>query len=428
MIRLKSIAILLLSTLCLASEHTRVERLSNFSRQRIPKEMIKKLHQQAAPSSFESVLSSNHIPLFFEQFPTLQSKISYLSLADLPTPVTHLKAFGKRVGTHQLYLKDDGQTGRYHGNKRYIGGNKVRKLEFILADALAHKAQAVVTFGCAGSNHALTTAAYAHLLDLNSFSMLCDQPNSPTVQRNLLLHLQYGSQLIYAKTGTELYTKTAELFQSQKEATGTFPYIIPVGGSMPLGVLGYVNAVFELHKQIEQGIVPEPKIIFVAAGSGGTAAGILLGLQATGLSSKLVAIHIEPESKPHEMRVIIKELFTQTVEFLRELDPQFPQYRFSEDQLEVLREFGGEDYGEPTEEGIKVAQQILDDEGIAFDPTYTAKACAGMCVYIQKHSLSNETLLFWNTFCGEDYTDLTSTVDYRSLPVHFQSYIVPKAQ
>ena len=191
---------------------------------------------------------------------------------------------------------------------------------------------------------------------------------------------------------------------------------------MPLGVLGYVNAVFELHKQIKQGIVPEPKIIFVAAGSGGTAAGILLGLQATGLSSKLVAIHIEPESKPHEMRILIKELFTQTVEFLRKSDPQFPQYRFSEDQLEVLREFGGEDYGEPTEEGIKVAQQILDDEGIAFDPTYTAKACAGMCAYIQKHPIADETLLFWNTFCGEDYSDATASIDSGLLPEPFQKY------
>ena len=417
------ISLLILSSLSsFCSEGAQVKRLHSYARDRLSQEVIHNLEKQAAPHTDQQIFLSNQQPLLFEEFPALPSKISYLSLADLPTPIIHCKQFGKSVGALNLYIKDDGKTGRYTGTKRCIGGNKVRKLEFLLADALAHDAQAVVTFGCAGSNHALATAAYAHQLGLKAFAMLQDQPNSAIVQRNLLLQVHYNTQLIYGQTGTEVFQNTAKLFQDEKDSVGKFPYIIRVGGSMPLGVLGYVNAVFELKHQIQQGLVPEPKVIFVAAGTGGTAAGILLGMQLTKLPSKLVVIHIEPESKPHEMKATIEKLFNETSSLLHAHDKEIPHYEFPQEQCKVLRTFGGKDYGEPTNEGIRVAEQLLNDEDIPLDPTYTAKAAAGMCSYINEHMLQKDTLLFWNTFCGEDYSHLTSTSDYRSLPEPYQKY------
>ncbi len=414
------LSIIFFSAPCIASEAERVKRLEAFSRGQIPKETLQELKHQAAPDTNPEVFSSNQQPLIFKHFPSLAQKLSYISLADLPTPVKQCTTFGNRIGASQLYIKDDGTTGRFAGKKRAFGGNKVRKLEFILAEALAHDAQEVVTFGCSGSNHALATAVYAHQLGIKPIAILFDQPNSATVKRNLLLHLLAKTELNHVIRGA--YLKAAELFKSRKEKGSSYPYIIPFGGSMPLGVLGYVNAVFELKKQIETGLLPEPEVIFVAAGTSGTSAGILLGLEMTQLSSKLVAIQISPGSKPDIIKTRISKLFEETSQFLHTCDENIPEYQYPENRCEILQGFTGKAYGEPTKEALQVAQEFITDEGIPLDPTYTSKACAGMVTYIKERGLQDEPLLFWNTYCGEDYAHITEKLDYHELPGEFYRY------
>ena len=242
------------------------------------------------------------------------------------------------------------------------------------------------------------------------------------MQRNLLLHLEYGTQLIYKPTQIASYQEAARQFQVQKEGEGTYPYIVPVGGSMPLGVLGYINAVFELKQQIDKGLMSEPKVIFVAAGSGGTSAGILLGLQAAGLSSKLVAIHVEPEEELDEMKTLILALCKETSQFLRKRDATFPKFTYSEKQFEVLTVFGGTEYGEPIKKALMLAEHLKKDEEITLDPTYSSKALLGMCSYVEEHELENDVLLFWNTFCGDDFSEVIKSVDYKKLPKEFHKY------
>jgi D-cysteine desulfhydrase len=409
---------------CVASESTRVKCLEQYAKGRVAAEEIEDLMKHVVvPETAVSTLHRGAEPLLFQHHPSLADSISYMELADLPTPIQRCITFGKRIGISQLFLKDDGKTGICVDGESYFGGNKVRKLEFILADALAYDAAAVITIGGTGSNHVLATAACAKAVGLKAYGVLLDQPRSPIVKRNLLLQVSYGTHLLYALTGVDAYQQIARLYQTCKQATGKYPYLIPVGGSMPLGVLGYINAAFELKHQVEAGILPEPKVIFVAAGSAGTSAGLLIGLRAAGLSSRLVAVHCEPETKPNEMRDMIASLANQTWNFLQGKDQSWDLIDQNDQPWEVLTEFGGTGYGEPLEEALSLAEQFKNDEQICLDPTYTSKAIAGMCSYVKKYGLENEPVLFWNTFCGDEFTEVIEHVDYRKLPEEFWKYV-----
>ena len=172
------------------------------------------------------------IPLL-ERYPLLKERIPYILLGEFPTPIRHLKYLGKEIGTDSLYLKDDGLSGQVYG------GNKIRKLEFLLGDALRKGAKEVLTFGFAGSNHALATAVSAQKLGLRSISILLAQPNAHYVGGNLLLSHVCGAELRHFKNEIAAYIPTTILCLRKKLKQGTFPYIIGPGGSSPLGVIGY---------------------------------------------------------------------------------------------------------------------------------------------------------------------------------------------
>src|SRR3990172_5658307 len=140
--------------------------------------------------------SMNVEPYLFRKFPNAQKTISHLSFCDLPTPIIKLEHFGNYIGCKNNFMKRDDLTGKKlaHGVRLY-GGNKPRKLEFLLADAIKKNAKTILTYGRVGSNHALATAVYAHELGLKSVLMLKDQPNSYVVRRNLLLDNVYHAQL-----------------------------------------------------------------------------------------------------------------------------------------------------------------------------------------------------------------------------------------
>ena len=136
------------------------------------------------------------IPLF-EQYPLLQEKLPYISLGEFPTPIQRLDQLGAKLKIGQLYIKRDDLSGKIQG------GNKIRKLEFILGSALRSGAKEVITFGGAGSNHALATAIYAQQVGLKSISMLMPQPNANYVRRNLAMSHYYGAELHSCGAGLE---------------------------------------------------------------------------------------------------------------------------------------------------------------------------------------------------------------------------------
>ena len=364
------------------------------------------------------------IPLF-DAYPTLQKNLPYVALGDLPTPIEKLTSLGSLVGAHQVYIKRDDLSGKKLQNgHRLFGGNKVRKLEFLLADALRYGANSVLTLGCVGSNHVVATAAYANAIGLKSIAMLKPQPNAQVVRRNLLLMHQYGAKLILSSDNVARDRETVNEFLYNKYINGDFPYFVPTGGSCPIGVLGFVNAAFELKQQIEHGLLPEPDRIYVAAGSVGTTVGLMLGIRAAQLKTKVYAVCIEPEV-PDEFEQKMMQLFRETNALLHSLDSSFPLYTCTQDDMHILYDFCGKQYGLFTQEGMQAIQLLQETEGIVLDGTYTAKAFSAFLHDITHQDVSNEVVVFWHTFCGD--AKPTST-DYLLLPHCFHRYFEDAVQ
>jgi D-cysteine desulfhydrase len=360
-----------------------------------------------------------HVPLFV-RYPALRHSISHISLGDFPTHIEKLEPLAKKYGVPNLYIKRDDASGPKIDGYRLFGGNKVRKLEFLLADALAHQAKTVVTFGYAGSNHALATTVYAKQIGLSSIALLLPQPNSSIVQRNLLLQNYYGAQLHEYETPELRDLGTIGAFLRTKQLTGSYPYLIPTGGSSYLGSLGFVNAAFELKEQIERGELPEPDYIYLAFSSMGTTAGLMVGLRAAGLKTRVIAVRVIDKEHYNEQTCL--SLMRDTVAFLRTHDDNFPALSFSEAELSINHDYFGSGYGIVTPACAQALSVMKDECGIVLDGTYSGKACAALLTDLQKQELKNKTVLFWNTFCGYEFAHVIDKRHYHVLPHCFYKY------
>jgi len=359
------------------------------------------------------------IPLF-EHYPLLRDRIPHVSLAEIPTPVHKGDRIGQDIGLDRLYIKRDDVSGTVYG------GNKIRKLEFLLGHALRTSAEEVLTFGFAGSNHALATAVYARHVGLRSISMLMPQPNARYVRRNLLMSHYCGAELHHHGTIPLLSVGTIYQLVRHGLKRGHFPQWISPGGSSPLGTTGYVNAAFELRDQIMQGELPEPDRIYVALGTMGTAVGLMLGLKAAGLKSRVMPVRIVDERFADGGKLV--KLFHKTNAFLHSLDPSFPVFELSVKHVGIVNGFLGRGYAHFSEEGMEAVTRMEKSEGITLDGTYTGKTFAALIHDAKKRDLRDRVILFWNTYNSRDFSDATSTVDYRSLPRCFHRYFEDEVQ
>jgi D-cysteine desulfhydrase len=361
------------------------------------------------------VIAQTTLPLF-KAFPQFKNCFNYISLANLPTPVRKLEKISM-LAQADVFMKFDGLTAHDKTPKLY-GGNKVRKLEFLLADARAQGAQSVMTFGAAGSNHCLATAAYAHELGLECDIFLKPQPSEAVVRRNLLLQLATGSHLHYFLT-EELRNNAASFRElNQEKITGKAPYVIPTGGSNSIGILGFVNAAFELDEQIKQDILPEPDYIFVPLGSGGSYCGLTLACKVLGLKTIVVGVPIEPIN----FEPPIREALGNLNQMLHKADHSFPLYDWQKEPLSITTGYAGEEYGLFTEEDNRAMRMLKELENIDLDGVYTGKACACMLDYLSEQNCQGKTFLFWNTFCSVDFSKQLQGIDYHELPKGLHTY------
>lgn len=350
----------------------------------------------------------------------LNGKIPYLSLANLPTPINKCCVLEKSLDFESIYIKQDDLTA-YAG---LYGGNKVRKLEFLLADALNKGATEIMTMGSAGTNHGLATACYANKLGLPCVLMLKPQPNSSVVRQNLLLDHYYNARV-------ELFADV----QERKQALDNYlkenkkSYFISTGGSVPLGVLGFVNAAFELKAQIQAGVMPEPDFIYVPVGTGGTTAGLLLGIVLAQLKSIVIAVAVEPEEKENELQEKIKTLFFDTNKLLALYSVEIPLVKFPNNKLIINKKFCSAGYGVWSEAENNAIALIKDNEGIALEGTYSAKAAAALIDDVKNNILKkNEVILWWNTYCGLDFSHLTNSINYKELNSNLHLYFENQEQ
>lgn len=358
------------------------------------------------------------VPLF-KVYPDLVNQIPHVTLGDFPTPLTYCPALSQELQCTVLCKRDDLAGPVQPNGARLFGGNKVRKLEFVLADALAHGAQSIVTFGCSGSNHALATAIYGKQMGLDVTSLLSHQSNSWVVQRNLLLQELYGAQLAFYMTGKERKAAGEHFVEHCQTRLGRSPYVIPPGASMPVGVLGFINAVFELSEQLDQAAVRTVDYIYLPTGSLGTTVGLLMGLQLYGCSTKVVGVSVENRANA---RADVKKLFEATREYLISCDPYFACLTWNDDQLILEEQYVGRGYGLTTPEAQQAIDLFAITEGLVIEHTYTAKAAAALLHDADAGLLKDTMVLFWLTFYGDDCTALLERSRYKNLPQGFHRY------
>ncbi|MEE9613050.1 MAG: pyridoxal-phosphate dependent enzyme [Desulfatiglandales bacterium] len=363
----------------------------------------------------------------FEQYPLLQNKLPYTSLGQFPTPVQKLERLGRDLHMSHLYIKRDDLSGKVYG------GNKPRKLEFLLGKALRANTKEVITFGAAGSNHALATAIYAQQIGLKSISMLLPQPNAHYVRRNLLMSHHCGAELHLCRAALHSWRNWLLLFWAttyqllrHKLRSGCFPQLIPPGGSSPLGVIGFVNAAFELKEQIVNEEMPEPDYIYVASGTMGTAAGLMLGLRAANLRSQVISVRVADDKFMNAKGMI--KLIYKTNLLLHSLDASFPKIKLSAEDLNIRHDFYGQEYALFTRIGMEAVARMKEREGINLEGTYTGKTLAAVVTDSENADLRDKVVLFWNTLNSSDFSAVIAGVDYHSLPRSFHQYFEQEVQ
>lgn len=356
----------------------------------------------------------------FDKYPDLRNRLPYVALGQFPTPVSRLARLGERLGIEHLYTKNDGLSGSE------FGGNKIRKLEFLLGDALRQGAAEVLTFGCAGSNHAMATAICARRVGLKSISMLLPQPNAHYVRRNLLMSHANGAELHLYPTLKSCEEGTAALLEQREQATGAKPYVIPAGGSAPLGVVGFVNAAFELAHQIARGDMPQPDVLYVAAGTVGTAAGLVLGLRVLDMQTRLIPVRVTVPRFANNRR--IAELCTETSALLHDIAAGFPELEIGPDHAPIREGFLGEAYARFTREAMEAVGMAKELEGVKLEGTYTGKTMSALIADAREGKLEGKTVLFWNTHNARDFASAIAEVDYHGLPRPFHRFFEEPVQ
>jgi len=308
-------------------------------------------------------------------------QLPHISLAHLPTPIDELSRLSQELGGPRLLVKRDDQTGLA------TGGNKSRKLEFLLAEALAEGADMVITAGAAQSNHCRQTAAAAARVGLGCALVLGGEP-PPTPTGNLLLDHLLGAQIFW--TGPERRGERLEEIANQVRAGGHKPYLIPYGGSNAVGATGYVLAMQELSDQV-RGLGID-RIVF-ASSSGGTQAGVVVGARATGFGGQIIGIRIDKgEAGDDPYSLHLARLGNETAAHVG-LDANF-----TPDDFLVVDDYLGAGYGvvgELEREAIRLVARL---EGLILDPVYTGRAMGGLLDMIRRGVIGpDETVLFWHT-------------------------------
>lgn len=254
------------------------------------------------------------------------------------------------------------------------GGNKVRKLEWLIPDARRRGRRSILTFGGLGTNWGLATALYAREHGLETALALVDQPVDEHVTAQLA-RLGASGARIY-RTQTKARTVAALPWLLARNARGGRPpYLLPAGGSSPVGALGYVEAALEIAAQVEDGSLPEPAHVVVAVGTGGTAAGLALGFQLAGLRSRVVGVVVNDQLRLDAP--VFARLARRTARLLERCGASLGPLRLEPDLLDLTRDQIGAGYGHRTEAAARAAASAAED-GLALDPVYTAKAMAGL--------------------------------------------------
>lgn len=304
-----------------------------------------------------------------DRFPELRATLPHVPLGTGPTPLTPLGEWASDGGA-AVWLKDEAAFG--DGD---WGGNKVRKLEWLIPDARRRGRRTILTFGGLGTNWGYAVARYAAEHDLRTAIALVDQPVDDHVRRQLRRLHASGATLHF--TRTKARTVACAPWLIARHASGRRPpLILPAGGSSPVGALGYVETALELAEQVRAGTMPEPSHLVTAVGSGGTAAGLLLGLRIAGLRTRVVAVVVNDTLRLDAVALV--RLARRSERLLRTRGAPIPDLGLTVDDLDVTTGWLGPGYGHTTPQGVAAQARAAEHGGLPLDPVYTGKAMAAL--------------------------------------------------
>ncbi len=311
----------------------------------------------------------------------LTSHLPRITLAHLPTPLEAMPRLSAALGGAKLWIKRDDQTGLAGG------GNKTRKLEYLCADARTQGARTLITAGAPQSNHCRQTAGAAARLGFDCVLVLAGHPTE--VSGNIVLDKLLGAKIVWA--GDEPMGDMLPATFKREQVAGHKPYLIPYGGSNPIGASAYIAAMEELAAQMQtQTLPPFDRIVF-ASSSGGTQSGMLLGARSLGLSTQVLGISVDKPEVELSGEIVAK-LANETAKFLG-LDD-----RVSAGDVAVNADYLGGGYAVMGKAEIEAIQLFARTEGILLDPVYTGRAAAGLIDLLKKEKIGkNERILFWHT-------------------------------
>ena len=309
--------------------------------------------------------------------------LSRFRLAQLPTPIEELKSLSRELGGPELLIKRDDQTGLA------LGGNKTRKLEFLVGQALEQGADTLVTAGAAQSNHCRQTAAAAARAGLRC-ELLLNGTKPELPNGNLLLDELLGARIHWVQR-SEREAKLSQI-PDELRKQGDKPYVIPVGGSNGVGATGYVLAMMELAEQLN-GLNQRVDHVVFASSSGGTQAGIVVGAKVTGFNGKLHGVSIDwGESDAATYERELGDIANDTAKYV-DFEAQFAASDFT-----VAYDYLGGGYGVVGDLERDAIRLLASREGIVADPVYTGRAMGALLDLIRKKVFrSDETVLFWHT-------------------------------
>lgn len=303
-----------------------------------------------------------------------------MSFGHYPTPVERLS--GLSTAGCDLWIKRDDLTHPTYG------GNKVRKLEKILDEARRRKAARILTVGAVGSHHVLATVVHGRAAGFDVEAVLVPQPRTAHVEQNLRADLArglvaHGVPPLFGGRPWAAYTLAALAVAARLRRN---VFYVPVGGSSVLGAMGYVDAAEELALQVRAGSMPEPDLIVVTVGSGGTAAGLVAGLERAGLKSQVLGVVV---GAPVFAVAFGARFLARRCARRIGVDPRRAAAR-----LQIEPRYLGAGYGAPTEAGARAIERAAE-HGLHLDPTYTAKTFAAALDVVG--GAQHKTVLYWHT-------------------------------
>ncbi|MFJ7904012.1 1-aminocyclopropane-1-carboxylate deaminase/D-cysteine desulfhydrase [Streptomyces sp. NPDC096198] len=325
-------------------------------------------------------------PLLHGRFPEVADMLPHLRLGRAPTPVRRLSGLTDAV---PVWCKDDSVYG-----EGGWGGNKIRKLEWILPDAHRRQARTLLTAGGLGTNWGLAAALYGREHGLTTAIALVDQPVDDHVRGQLARLRRSGAVLHFTRTKRRTIATAPWLFL--RHTTGHRPpYVLPAGGSSAVGTLGYVEAALELADQIAAGELPEPSHVVTAVGTGGTAAGLALGLRLAGVRSRVVGAVVNDSLRLDGPAVAA--LARRTERLLRERGADFPPVGLAADEVTMVRDWLGPGYGHTTPEAERARSLAAATASLHLETVYTAKALAALLAMADDGRLGPGPVLFLHT-------------------------------